>query len=135
MGATLWRIASEDELVACYDATVTDLFRYACRLVGDRAAAEDLVSDAYLALLRAAQDGSVDAVTIGWLITVVRRRHLDRLRSTAREERRLRLVQAPGRGAAPVDPGDQREGCGVVRSGADGHHASVRGRPSRRRRR
>jgi RNA polymerase sigma-70 factor (ECF subfamily) len=106
MGATLWRIASEDELVACYDATVTDLFRYACRLVGDRAAAEDLVSDAYLALLRAAQDGSVDAVTIGWLITVVRRRHLDRLRSTAREERRLRLVQAPGGGAAPVDPGE-----------------------------
>jgi RNA polymerase sigma-70 factor (ECF subfamily) len=103
---TPWRIASEDDLVACYDATVTDVFRYACRLAGDRAAAEDLVSDAYLALLRAAQDGSVDAVTIGWLITVVRRRHLDRLSSTAREERRLRLVEAPNDGsAATAQPG------------------------------
>jgi RNA polymerase sigma-70 factor (ECF subfamily) len=59
-----------------------------------------------LALLRAAQDRSVGEVTIGWLITVVRRRHVDRLRSAAREERRLRLVETLADGTAEAqEPG------------------------------
>ena len=84
-----------------YDRSFGDVARYALRLTGgNRASAEDLTHDAYLAMVRAWREGRVDRLETGWLIVVVRQRFLNGLRSQLREDRRLRLLQG---GAAVAD--------------------------------
>ncbi|MCU1388890.1 MAG: putative polymerase sigma factor, sigma-70 family [Ilumatobacteraceae bacterium] len=81
----LWRVF--------YDRSFADVSAYALRLTGGhRATAEDLVHDAYLAMVRAWRDGRVDHLDTGWLIVVVRQRFLNSIRNGRREDRRLRLV-------------------------------------------
>lgn len=87
-----WDVTTEAGVLACYDATFADVYRYAARLTGDRTTSEDLTQEAFVRLVRAARSGSVTAVGVGWLITATRRLFLDSLRATGREERRLRLV-------------------------------------------
>ena len=95
-----WDVTSKDGFVDCYDATFADAYRYAMRLVGgDRTHAEDLVQDTYLSLLQTALAGGVESVGTGWVITRVRHRFLDLLRSSSRENRRLRQVAT-----APMEP-------------------------------
>ena len=85
-----------------YGDSFSDVSAYALRLTGgDRARAEDLVHDAYLAMVRAWNDGRVDRLETGWLIVVVRHRFLNSIRSDQREQRRLRLVHG---GATTVEP-------------------------------
>lgn len=80
---------------AFYMASFDDVSRYALRLTdGNRAAAEDLVHDAYLAMVRSWNDGSVDRLETGWLIVAVRHRFLNSIRGDRRRERRLRLVHS-----------------------------------------
>src|SRR4051794_14519954 len=94
MGET-WEVRSEAGFMACYRATFARVYRYAAMLCGtDRAAAEDLVSDVYLATLAATRRGVVTEVSLGYLTTAARHRFLDRVRSAEREERRLRLVSS-----------------------------------------
>jgi RNA polymerase sigma-70 factor (ECF subfamily) len=107
MAARSWPVTSEAELVACYDATFDAAFQYAARLTGDRARAEDLVSEVYLALVRAVRADQVTEIGVGWLITAVRRRFIDGLRAAEREKRRVRLVTSPvGEAAAPAGVDD-----------------------------
>ena len=88
-----WQVDSETALLDFYDHAVDDAFRYASRLTrGDRVAAEDLVQDAFVRLVRAIREGQVHEVGVGWMITTIRRRFIDRLRSNEREQRRLRMV-------------------------------------------
>ena len=85
--------AGQAEFLAFYDATFTDAYRYAGRLCGgDRDAAEDLVQDAYTSVLRQVRSDSDKDLHIGYVITTIRNRFLDRVRKDEREERRLRLV-------------------------------------------
>ncbi len=80
---------------AFYVASFDEVSRYALRLTGgNRAAAEDLVHDAYLAMVRSWNAGTVDRLETGWLIVVVRQRFLNSIRSERRQDRRLRLVHA-----------------------------------------
>ena len=91
-----WPVTNEAELLDFYDLAFTPAYRYAARLTrGDRAPAEDLVQDAFLRLVSAARSGDVDEIGVGWLITAIRRRFIDRLRSDEREARRMRLVAEP----------------------------------------
>jgi RNA polymerase sigma-70 factor (ECF subfamily) len=93
-----WSVTDEASLVACYDQSVSHVYRYASRLTGnDRARTDDLVQDVYLGLVKSARAG-MGEVGMGWLITAVRHRFLDRVRREQREERRLRLI------VSPVDP-------------------------------
>jgi RNA polymerase sigma-70 factor, ECF subfamily len=88
-----WSVTNEAELLDFYDRSFTPAYRYAARLTrGDGPAAEDLVQDAFVRLVRALQTDDVDEIGVGWLITTIRRRFIDRLRSTEREDRRLLLV-------------------------------------------
>lgn len=93
MSTAVWQVGSEDGFMACYRATLAPLYRYAAMLCGDdRSGAEDLVQDVYLAALGRARDGSLQELSIGWLVTAARHRHIDRIRSAQRERRRLELV-------------------------------------------
>lgn len=88
----------QDKFLAFYDDTFTEAYRYAGRLCGgNRDAAEDLVQDAYMAVLRQFRADPSRDLSVGYVITTIRNRHLDRLRSAAREQHRMRLVTAePG---------------------------------------
>lgn len=86
-------VTSEAGLLSFYDAAFDDVYRSAARLTwGDRAVAEDLVQEAFVRLVRSVQSGAVTTVGIGWMVTTVRRLHIDRLRAHDREDRRLRAV-------------------------------------------
>lgn len=101
-----WQVDSESALLDFYDHTLDDAFTYAARLTrGDRVAAEDLVQDAFVRLVRAIRDGTVREVGVGWMITTIRRRFIDRLRSKEREDRRIRLVAVEPvvRDRSPID--------------------------------
>ena len=74
-------VATREGLMAFYEVAFDDVYRAAARLTrGDRQQAEDLVHDAFVRLVRAAQAGDVSVIGIGWMVTTVRRLFLDRLR-------------------------------------------------------
>mgnify|MGYP000878673350 CR=1 FL=1 len=87
-----------DRFLAFYADTFDAAYRYAGRLCGsDREAAEDLVQDAYTAVLQQMRADDGRELETGYLITTIRNRFLDRVRRADREERRLRLVASgPG---------------------------------------
>ena len=80
-------------LRAFYDDIFDEVYRFAIRLTGgDAAAAEDLVHEAFLGLVRAWRDGRIDRLEIGWLITVTRRQPIQ---PTSRY-RYVRSASSPG---------------------------------------
>jgi len=94
MGPT-WDVSNEQGFMACYRATFADVYRYAAMLCGpDRAAAEDLAHDVYVGTLAAAKRGAVGEVSLGYFTTAARHRFIDRVRTSQREENRLRLVSS-----------------------------------------
>ncbi len=95
----LRRIQRRDEtaLEELYDRQSTAVYSLALRIVGDRAAAEDVLSDVFWRVWRRAETfdprrGSPTA----WLLTITRRRALDELRMGARRERREGSPDAVG---------------------------------------
>lgn len=103
-GNDTWEVSTEDGFLGCYRATFAEVYAYAGMLCGaDRAAAEDLVQDVYLAMLARAKAGEVSMISVGYLVTAVRRRQIDRWRSAERERRRLTVVHTA---AAAGDAGD-----------------------------
>lgn len=89
---------------AFYDSSFTEVSAYARRLTGgDRALAEDLTHDAYLAMVAAWRAGRVERLAAGWLIVAVRRRFLNHLRDEGRERRRIERVHAE-RSTSSSDP-------------------------------
>ncbi len=88
-----WDVTTARGFISYYDSTFDDAYRTALRLAGGkRDVAEDLVHDAYLRLFDVAQRDPATEVGVGWIVTTVRRRFLDRVRSAERESRRVRLV-------------------------------------------
>lgn len=72
------------------------VFRFALHCVGKRELAEDLTSEAFLALYQ--NWGRIDCGQLpGWLITVVKNRAVDHWRRASREE----LCSDPPAGSAP----------------------------------
>lgn len=87
-----WDVSTENGMLACYDATFTDVYRYARWLSGDATTAEDLTQETFLRLVRAGRDGQVGDIGIGWLMATLRNLFVDQLRSEHREHRRLQVV-------------------------------------------
>lgn len=96
-------LTTEAGLMSFYDAVFDEVYRSAARLTwGDHDTAEDLVHDTFLRLVRSVQAGAVTSVGVGWMLVTLRRIHIDRLRSTSRENRRLRVIAA-----SPPPPHDE----------------------------
>jgi RNA polymerase sigma-70 factor (ECF subfamily) len=109
---------TDADLLALYERTVDELYRYASRLTGgDATMADEIVQETYLALLRKIREGHQETVDVGWLIVSCRHRYLDQLKRDARgRARELRAVGRPHTeddGGRAVDaladvPADQR---------------------------
>ena len=78
-GATLW---------ALYDRALPEVYGYLIARCGDRAVAEDLTAETFLA---AAVRGA--PISVGWLIGVARHKLVDHWRWQARQERLLHAVE------------------------------------------
>lgn len=102
-----WNVVSETGFMSYYDATFADAYRSAARLTqGDRPAAEDVVHDAYVGLFDMARRGAVSDVGVGWIVTAVRRRYVDTVRSEERAQRRLRLTASSDVDQGGLDESD-----------------------------
>jgi RNA polymerase sigma-70 factor, ECF subfamily len=87
-----------------YRQHVQSVFRFAMSITGRREEAEDLTSEAFLALHR--NLGAIDQSLLpGWLLTVVRNRARDAWRRRVVEERhRNELRQVPRTSSPPAPP-------------------------------
>jgi RNA polymerase sigma-70 factor, ECF subfamily len=85
-----------------YRQHVQSVFRFAMRCVSRRDLAEDLTSEAFLALYRNI-DQIDEAQLPGWLLTVVRNRARDYWRKQAVEQRYLETLDPPVAEAPPFE--------------------------------
>jgi RNA polymerase sigma-70 factor (ECF subfamily) len=78
---------------AFFDAAFDAVYSYlARRCVGDGTVAEDLTQETFVTALRSLRSGSVDHVSVGWMISVARSRLIDHYRREAMRSRHLRAV-------------------------------------------
>jgi RNA polymerase sigma-70 factor (ECF subfamily) len=77
-----------------YRQHVQAVFRFAYRVTGDRATAEDITSEAFLALYRNL-DSIDESLLPGWLLTVARNRARDLWRRRVVEQRGLEQFATP----------------------------------------
>jgi RNA polymerase sigma-70 factor (ECF subfamily) len=88
-------------LLSLYDRALPEVYGYLLARCGQRAVAEDLTAETFLAAVRAEADGG-GATTVGWLIGTARHKLVDHWRRREREERGLRLLD----GSPTEDPWD-----------------------------
>lgn len=79
-------------LLALYDEALPRVFGYMLSRAGDRALAEDLTAETFLAAAAAVRSGSATAPTTGWLTGIARHKLADYWRRMEREQRALRRV-------------------------------------------
>lgn len=99
--ALLQRVAAgdKDAFAQLYDRLSRPLYAVALRILNDRAEAEDIVHDAFVALWEKARHFEMErGSAFSWTVTAVRNRAIDRLRS---RNRRRELLDR----SAPVDLG------------------------------
>jgi RNA polymerase sigma-70 factor (ECF subfamily) len=96
-------------LLALYDHALPQVYGYLLSRCGQRALAEDLTAETFLAAVDAVRAGRAAHVSTGWLVGVARHKLSDHWRRQAREQRVLRAVAAePGPAHGPDDPWDAR---------------------------
>jgi RNA polymerase sigma-70 factor (ECF subfamily) len=79
-------------LLDLYDAALPQVFGYLLPRCGDRALAEDLTADSFLAAVAAVRKPGAAEPSVPWLIGVARHKLVDHWRRREREERGLRLL-------------------------------------------
>ena len=104
-------IMSPDEFCGFYRSVLPDVYGYVLRLcAGDRAQAEDLTQDVFLALVEELRQGRVERADVRWLITVARSRFVDLARRERRRGSKLELIRREE--ATDAEPtGDDVLGC------------------------
>ncbi len=81
-----------DELTALYETRIGDVYSFVYRRCGGSVGlTEDITQETFLAAARRFNEQG-QIVGIGWLYEVARRRLIDHWRTTARKERRLRIL-------------------------------------------
>jgi len=91
------RLAREDAagpFLDLYDRALPQVYGYLLSRCGQRALAEDLAAETFLAAVDAVRVAPSPPLTTGWLIGVARHKLSDHWRRQAREERTLRAVAA-----------------------------------------
>lgn len=87
-------VGSSEWFAGFYRSHLPDVYGYLLRLcAGDRAQAEDLTQDVWVALVEEVRRGRTDRADIRWLITVARSRFIDGARREQRRRSKLHLVQ------------------------------------------
>ena len=91
-------------LLSLYDRALPEVYGYLLARCGQRALAEDLTAETFLAAVRAESDGG-GSHHVAWLIGTARHKLVDHWRRREREERGLRLLDGGSDGAVE-DPWD-----------------------------
>jgi RNA polymerase sigma-70 factor (ECF subfamily) len=87
-------VDTPERFAAFYRMHLSDVYGYLLRLcAGDRAQAEDLTQDVWLALVEELRRGRTERADIRWLITVARSRFLDAARRERRRQSKLELIR------------------------------------------
>lgn len=82
---------------AFYDDALPCVFKNLLRKCnGDRALAEDLTQETFLAAARQVRQGRTDELSVAWLMTVAQNKFVDHLRQRRRDERNLAAVWQNG---------------------------------------
>jgi RNA polymerase sigma-70 factor, ECF subfamily len=84
----------EFALLEIYDAALPQVYGYLLSRCGQRALAEDLTAETFLAAVGACRANPPPELTVAWLIGVARHKLADHWRRQDREERGLRAVAA-----------------------------------------
>jgi RNA polymerase sigma-70 factor, ECF subfamily len=80
---------TDADVIALFERSVNDLYRYATRLTGgDRAWAEELVQDVFVQVVRKVRSSPDVDVDEGWLRVACQHRFLDDLKARQRRSRR-----------------------------------------------
>jgi RNA polymerase sigma-70 factor (ECF subfamily) len=83
-------VETPEGVIAFFRLVSAEVHRYVSRLTGgDRQLTEDIVQEAFLALVRQSRGGSLVEIERGWIMTTARNRFIDHVRSSNREDRRL----------------------------------------------
>jgi len=91
-------------LLDLYDRALPVVYGYLVSRVGDRATAEELTSEVFLAAVAAVGRPGAPAVDTGWLVGVARHKLVDHWRRREREDRKLSAVASqPERHDDPWD--------------------------------
>lgn len=97
---------SPDAFRDFYRRVLPDVYGYLLRLcAGDRAQAEDLTQDVWLALVEELRHGRSERADVRWLITVARSRFLDLARRERLRRSKMELIR-PDREADSEPTGD-----------------------------
>lgn len=83
---------SRAKLVALFDAEFDSVFRFVLARSGDRAVAEDVTAETFLAAANGLVSGSEESIGRPWLFVVARRRLIDYWRKAERERNRLARI-------------------------------------------
>lgn len=110
-------------LLALYDAALPQVYGYLLSRCGQRALAEDLTAETFLAAVEAVRRRPPPEVGVAWLVGVARHKLVDHWRRAEREQRGLRIVH--GLPVEPEDPWDERLDAMIaqeVLAGLGPHH-------------
>lgn len=104
-------LRSPAEFTRFYRTHLPAVYGYLFRLCGnDRALAEDLTQDTWMALAKEIRRDRHECADIRWLMTVARSRFLDHARREQRRLRRLSLVASHDEHLDPPSPGEVLDG-------------------------
>ncbi len=101
-------------LLELYDRALPQVYGYLLPRCGSPPVAEDLCAETFLAAVTAVQRGTVNPVTVAWLVGVARHKLVDHWRRLAREQRKLALVH--DQATVSEDPWDAHLDAAVARA-------------------
>lgn len=104
-----------------YDWLITPVYRYAWNQVGDQCAAEDICSEAFLALVKELDDlPESDLAVMAWIRRVVRNKSVDWIRRNQVQRKAWAVIATTERdvpeAASPSSAMEEQEDCRLVQS-------------------